>query len=141
MCCSNSVNMNIARVLGPAIGGLAIFSAHLLPYRGRVFEFAVGDYVLDLYSAHVQPYYVGKGIRLPRDRPVADWRGLRNGQVEAGKAERVAALSESMLGSVWKGVHYAFTSPRLLTINARIFLFMVFAGILPTAWRASAKAT
>jgi predicted MFS family arabinose efflux permease len=37
------------------------------------------------------------------------------------------------LAAVWKGVHYTYTSPRMLAIMARIFLFMVFAGILPTS--------
>lgn len=104
----NSVNMNIARVLGPAIGGLAI-----VVLAGR------------------QPYYVGKGIAFLATAlslvgvvyVLAMWK----------PAARKAAPGESILGSVWKGVHYAFTSPRLLAINARIFLFMVFAGILPTA--------
>jgi MFS family permease len=105
----NSVNMNIARVLGPAIGGLAI-----------------------AVVAGTQPYYVGKGIAFLATAlslvgvvyVLARWEPAKR---------KAVAHNESMLGSVWKGVHYAFTSPRLLAINARIFLFMLFAGILPTA--------
>ena len=107
----NSVNMNIARVLGPAIGGLAI-----------------------VVIAGTQPYYVGKGIAFLATAlslvgvvyVLARWKPAKR---------KAVAHNESMLGSVWKGVHYTFTSPRLLAINARIFLFMVFAGILPTALR------
>jgi MFS family permease len=104
----NAVNMNIARVLGPAIGGLII-----------------------VVAAGSQPYYIGKGIAFLATAVslvgvvfvLAKWK----------PAERKAAPNDSILGSVWKGVHYASTSPRLLAINARIFLFMVCAGILPTA--------
>lgn len=105
----NSVNMNIARVLGPAIGGLAI-----------------------VVIAGTQPYYVGKGIAFLATAlslvgvvyVLARWKPAKR---------KAVAHNESMLRSVGKGVHYAFTSPRLLAINARIFLFMLFAGILPTA--------
>ena len=107
----NSVNMNIARVLGPAIGGLIIVAI-----AGKLLH---------------QPYCVGKGIAFLATGlsligvvwVLARWK----------PTERKAAPSESMLGAVWKGVHYACTSSRLLAINSRIFLFMVFAGILPTS--------
>ena len=56
----NSVNMNIARVLGPAIGGLAIV--------------VIGGFAAVLRR---------QGDRVPGDRPVAGRRGLRHGQVEA----------------------------------------------------------
>jgi MFS family permease len=105
----NSVNMNIARVAGPAIGGLIIV------------EIARG-----------QPFYVAKGLAFLATAlsligvvwVLAKWK----------PAERKAgAPGESILGAAWKGVHYASTSPRMLAIMARIFLFMVFAGILQTS--------
>ncbi len=103
----NSVNMNVARVLGPAIGGLII-----------------------VVIAARQSNYVGKGIAFLATAVslvgvvwvLARWK----------PAERKAAApQESILGAAWKGVHYTFSSPRLLAIMSRIFLFMVFAGILP----------
>ncbi len=113
----NSVNMNIARVLGPAIGGLAIV--------------VIGG---------SQQYYVGKGIAFLATAlslvgvvyVMAKWKHEK---------QKVVAHNETMLGSVWKGVHYSFTSPRLLAINARILLFIVFAGILPTACARICQAT
>ena len=113
----NSVNMNIARVVGPAIGGLAIV--------------VVGA---------SQPYYVGKGIAFLATAlslvgvvyVMAKWKHEK---------QKVVAHNETMLGSVWKGVHYAFTSPRLLAINARILLFIVCAGILPTSCLGICQAT
>ena len=56
----NSVNMNIARVLGPAIGGLAIV--------------VIGGFAAVLRW---------QGDRVLGDGPVAGRRGLRHGQVEA----------------------------------------------------------
>ena len=104
----NSVNMNIARVAGPAIGGLII---------------------VDLAGG--QPYYVAKGLAFLATAVslagvvwvLARWKPV----------ERKPAVGETIMGAVWKGVHYASTSPRLLVIMARIFLFMVFAGILQTS--------
>lgn len=113
----NSVNMNIARVMGPAIGGLVIVAV-----AGR------------------EPYYVGKGLAFLATAlslvgvvfVLIKWKpGPRDS----------AAPAESVLASAWKGVHYAFTSPRLLQINARIFLFMVCAGILPTTCAVICKQT
>jgi MFS family permease len=108
----NSVNMNIARVLGPAIGGLII-----VVIAGKLLT---------------QPYYIGKGIAFLATAlslvgvvyVLAKWKPTER---------KGAAPAESMLGAVWKGMHYTYTSPRLLAIMARIFLFMVFAGILPTS--------
>lgn len=104
----NSINMNVARVLGPAIGGLIIAAV-----AGR------------------EPYYVGKGLAFLTTAVsligvvfvLNKWKPEPHVSIPCG---------ESVLASAWKGVHYAFTSPRLLEINARIFLFMVCAGILPT---------
>jgi MFS family permease len=103
----NSVNMNVARVFGPAIGGLII-----------VFIFK-------------KDFYLGKGMAFLATAlslvgvvyVLARWK----------PAERKAvAPSESILGAVGTGVRYTFASRRLLEIMARIFLFMVFAGILAT---------
>ena len=111
----NSVNMNIARVAGPAIGGLIIVAI-------------AGNW----------PYHIGKGLAFLATAlslvgvvyVLALWKPA---------PRRTAAPGESVLGSAWKGLHYAFTSPRLLAINARIFLFMVFAGILPTTFAVICK--
>jgi predicted MFS family arabinose efflux permease len=106
----NSVNMNIARVLGPAIGGVVIVGL----------------------AKYGQPYYIGKGIAFLATSlslvgvvyVLAKWKHTK---------PKVVAHKESMLGAVWTGVRYTFESPRLMAIMTRIFLFMVFAGILPTA--------
>jgi MFS family permease len=104
----NSVNMNIARVLGPAIGGLIIVEIFGKDnvYVGKGCAFLVTALSL-----------VGVVYVLARWKP---------------EPRKAAPQTESMLGAVWKGVHYTFSSPRLLAIMARIFLFMVFAGILQT---------
>jgi predicted MFS family arabinose efflux permease len=79
-----------------------------------------------------QPFYVAKGLAFLATAlsligvvwVLAKWK----------PAERKAsAPGESILGAAWKGVHYASTSPRMLAIMSRIFLFMVFAGILQTS--------
>jgi MFS family permease len=103
----NSVNMNIARVLGPVIGGLIIVAI-----AGKEnFHAGKGSAFLATALSLVGVVYV-----------LARWK----------PAEQKAAVpNESILGSVWKGVRYTFSSPRLLAIMARIFLFMIFAGILP----------
>lgn len=104
----NSINMNVARVVGPAIGGLIIAAV-----AGR------------------EPYYVGKGLAFLTT--ALSLVGVVWVLVKWKPDPRVAVSpQESVLASAWKGVHYTFTSPRLLEINARIFLFMVCAGILPT---------
>ena len=104
----NSVNMNIARVLGPAIGGLIIVAI-----------------------AGSQPYYVGKGIAFLAT--AVSLVGVVYVLARWKPAERKAAPSESVLGSVGKGLHYAFTSPRLLAIMRGSSCSWCFAGILPTS--------
>jgi MFS family permease len=104
----NSVNMNIARVAGPAIGGVLIVAI-----------------------AGNQPYYIGKGLAFLATG--VSLIGVVYVLLRWKPAPRKAAITgESVLQAAWKGLHYAFTSSRLLQINARIFLFMVCAGILPT---------
>ena len=103
----NSVNMNIARVAGPLIGGLIIY-----------------------LIANKENFYLGKGCAFLATAlslvgvvyVMAKWKPA---------ARKTAAPSETMLAAVWIGVSYTFSSPRLLAIMARIFLFMVCAGILP----------
>jgi MFS family permease len=104
----NSVNMNIARVAGPAIGGLII---------------------VDLAGG--QPYYVAKGLAFLAT--AVSLAGVVWVLARWKPAERKPTSGESILGAVWKGVHFASTSPRMLAIMSRIFLFMVFAGILQTS--------
>ncbi len=101
--------MNIARVAGPAIGGLII---------------------VDLAGG--LPYYVAKGLAFLAT--AVSLAGVVWVLARWKPAERkTAAAAELILGAVWKGVHYACTSPRMLAIMTRIFLFMVFAGILQTS--------
>ena len=102
----NSVNMNIARVLGPAIGGLV---------------------VLLFGKDH---YYAGKGAAFLATAlsltgviwVLAKWK----------PAERKrAAHPETVMGAVQTGFRYTWFSPRLIAILTRVFLFIVCAGIVP----------
>src|SRR5258706_5079459 len=103
----NSVNMNVARVLGPAIGGLIVVLA------GKD-NFWVGKGAAFLATALSLSGVVWVLARWkPAERKVVDGR-------------------ESMWKAVWTGFGYTWSSPRLMAILARVFLFIFFAGILPT---------
>jgi MFS family permease len=103
----NGLNMNIARVMGPLVGGLI---------------------VLICGEAH---FYAGKGLAF-----------LATGASLAGviwvvyhwkpPQRQRPAHPETVLGAIGTGFRYTWFSPLLLSILARIFIFIVCAGIAPT---------
>jgi MFS family permease len=103
----NSVNMNVARVLGPAIGGL------IVGLVGKKY------------------FYAGKGAAfLGTAISVVGvvWVLLQWKPAERKKP----AHPETIWGAIRTGLRYTQFSPRLIVILTRVFLFIFCAGILPT---------
>jgi MFS family permease len=103
----NGLNMNIARVAGPAIGGgivLLVGKAHFWAGKGIAFLFTALSLTGVIWV-------------------------LMNWKPEPRKAH---AHPESVLGAVRTSFRYTFNSSRLMIVLARVFLFIVCAGILPT---------
>jgi MFS family permease len=102
----NGLNMNIARVCGPAIGGAIIWICG---------------------TSH---FYAGKGLAF-----------LATGASLAGviwvvynwnpPERKRPAHPESVWSAVHTGIRYTYLSPALLTILARVFIFIVCASIAP----------
>jgi MFS family permease len=103
----NGLNMNIARVCGPAIGGaivVAIGKNHFWAGKGIAFLFTALSLVGVIWVLY-------RWKPPERKRP---------------------ALPETVWGAIHTSFQYTRLSPRLLAILARVFLFIVCAGILPT---------
>jgi MFS family permease len=103
----NGLNMNIARVLGPAIGGaivVALGKAHF--WAGKGIAFLVTAVSLS------GVIWVLMNWKPPERKPHAH--------------------PESVWGAVRTSFRYTIYSPRLLAVLARVFLFIFCAGILPT---------
>jgi MFS family permease len=107
----NSVSLNVARVLGPAIGGLVIVLYARL-------EHAKGDYAGKGFAFLITAISVlGVCWVLWRWEPAP---------------RRKPTHPEGIWGAIGGGFRYARHSPRLGAILARVFLFIFFAGVLPT---------
>ncbi len=100
----NSVNMNIARVLGPAIGGLIVFLV------GKSWAGKGAAFLATAISVLGVVWVLARWKPVERKKP---------------------AHPESIWSAVRAGVRYTRFSPRMQVILARMFLFLFFAGILP----------
>jgi predicted MFS family arabinose efflux permease len=103
----NGLNMNIARVMGPLVGGLIVVlvgSNHFYAGKGLAFM-ATGISLLGVV------WVVYRWNPPPRKRP---------------------EHPETVLGAIGTGLRYTALTPPLLAILARIFIFIVCAGIAPT---------
>lgn len=100
----NSVNMNIARVLGPAIAGLIILTV------GRGWTGKGAAFLATAVSV------LGVVWVLTRWKP---------------PERKKPAHPESIWNAVRAGIRYTRFSPRMQVILVRMFLFLFFAGILP----------
>ena len=103
----NSVNMNIARVLGPAIGGLVVvLMGKQNPWLGKGAAFlATGLSVIGVVAVLVR------------------WKPVER---------KKPAHPETVGSAIRTGLRYTRFSPRLLAIMGRMVLFLLFASILPT---------
>lgn len=103
----NGLNMNIARVCGPAIGGVivvAIGKGHFWAGKGIAFLFTA----LSLTGVIWVLYNWKPAERKRPAHPETVWEAVRT------------------------SFQYTRLSPRLLAVLARVFIFIVCAGILPT---------
>ena len=107
----NSVSLNVARVLGPAIGGLVIVAYAKLGHSRE--DVAAKGFAFLITSISV----LGVCWVL--------WRW------EPTKRQK-PAHPESIWGAIRGGFRYASHSPRVAVILGRVFLFVFFAGIMPT---------
>lgn len=98
----NSAGFNLARAVGPALGGLAVAAfASVTTGAGTVFLFNAASFVaviIMLYTWHRTPLF------------------------------KSALPSERLFGSMRAGVRYAFYAPALRAILFRAFLFTVFVS-------------
>ena len=100
----NSVNMNVARVLGPAIGGLIVF------FVGKGWAGKGTAFLATAISVLGVVWVLAQWKPVERKKP---------------------AHPESIWSAVRAGIRYTWFSPRVQVILVRMFVFLFFAGILP----------